>query len=142
MKRLTAIISIFAMLLAFMMPRVASAQADTLLRFCASHIPSSYISDGQVYQTPISADETAEFHVTFYGGSTYRLAACSGLQDGNLVYTVYDSERNELFCSADHKNAPYWDFKFGSTVDCLIEARLSDIAPDSGFAILLIGFKN
>ncbi len=125
-----------------MMPQGADAQADTLLKFCARHIPSSYISDGQVYQTPISADETAEFHVTFYGGSTYRLAACSGIEDGNLVFTVYDSERNELFCNADHRDAPYWDFKFGSTVDCVIEARLGEKAPNSGFAILLIGFKN
>ena len=130
-----------AILIALMMPRNASAQADTLLNFCARHFPSSYISEGQVYQTPISSDETAEFHVTFYGGSTYRLAACSVLKDGDLVFTVYDSERNELFCSADHKNAPYWDFKFGSTVDCRIEARLGDKAPESGFAILLIGFK-
>ena len=142
MKRLTATLSILAVLGALLVPCGASAQADTLLNFCARHIPSSYISDGQVYQTPISSDETAEFHVTFYGGSTYRLAACSGLKDGDLVFTVYDSERNELFCNADHKDAPYWDFKFGSTVDCVIEARLGDRAPDSGFAILLIGFKN
>ena len=135
------IITILLVFMAFFY-KDANAQADTLINFCAQHIPSSYISDGQVYQTPISSDETAEFHVTFYGGSTYRLAACSGLKDGDLVFTVYDSERNELFCNADHKDAPYWDFRFGSTVDCVIEARLGDSSPDSGFAILLIGFKN
>lgn len=122
--------------------KFANAQADTLVKFCSQHIPNSYISDGQVYQTPISAEETAEFNVTFYGGSTYRVAACSGLEDGNLIFTVYDKDRNELFCSADHKNTPFWDFKFSSTVDCLIEARLDPIAPPTGFAILLIGFKN
>ena len=41
----------------------ADAQADTLINFCAQHIPSSYISDGQVYQAAISKDETAEFKV-------------------------------------------------------------------------------
>ncbi|MCQ2253211.1 MAG: hypothetical protein MJZ61_07160 [Bacteroidales bacterium] len=140
MKRLFIIPVI--VLLSLFTAMEANAQADTLLKFCAQHMPTSYISDGQVYQTPISTDETAEFSVTFYGGSTYRVAACSGLTDGNLVFTVYDKDRNELFCSADKKNTPFWDFKFTDTVDCLIEARLDELAPPSGIAILLIGFKN
>lgn len=140
MKRILPLI-IFAISLLSVLD--ARAQADTLMRFCARHIPSDYISDGQVYQTPISANESAEFTVTFYGGSTYRLAACAGLEDGNLIFTVYDNDRNELFSNIDHNDSPYWDFKFSSTVDCYIEARLSDKSPyDSGFAILLIGFKN
>ncbi len=120
----------------------ADAQADTLINFCAQHIPSSYISDGQVYQAAISKDETAEFKVTFYGGTTYRIAACSGLNDGNLLFSLYDNEGNELFANVDHKNAPYWDFQFSSTIDCNIQAMLDDYAPESGFAIMLIGFKN
>ncbi|MBR4215505.1 MAG: hypothetical protein IKR94_09325 [Bacteroidales bacterium] len=120
----------------------ADAQADTLINFCAQHIPSSYISDGQVYQAAISKDETAEFKVTFYGGTTYRIAACSGLNDGNLLFSIYDNEGNELFANVDHKNAPYWDFQFSSTIDCNIQAMLDDYAPESGFAIMLIGFKN
>lgn len=119
------------------------AQADTLLKFCSSHIPSSYVSDGQVYQTPVSEGESAEFSVTFYGQSTYRVAACAGLEDGNIVFTLYDMERNELFCSADHQNTPFWDFKFSSTVECYLEARLDDnTTAKSAFAIILIGFKN
>ena len=120
----------------------ADAQADTLINFCAQHIPSSYISDGQVYQAAISKDETAELKVTFYGGTTYRIAACSGLNDGNLIFSIYDNEGNELFANVDHKNAPYWDFQFSSTIDCNIQAMLDDYAPESGFAIMLIGFKN
>ena len=135
------IITILLTLMAFIY-NDATAQADTLIKFCAQHIPSSYISDGQVYQTAIAKEETAVFHVTFYGGSTYRVAACSGLNDGNLLFTVRDSEGNEIFANVDHKNAPYWDFQFASTVNCEIEAVLDDLAPDSGFAILLIGFKN
>jgi hypothetical protein len=139
MKRILPLI-IFAISLLSVLD--ARAQADTLMRFCARHIPSDYISDGQVYQTPISVGETAEFNVTFYGGSQYRIAACSGLEDGNLIFTVYDKDRNELFCSKNQKNTPLWDFKFNSTVDCIIEAQLDEMAPPSGFAILLIGFKN
>lgn len=121
---------------------LANAQADTLMKHCSKHLPNTYISDGQVYQTPISNDETAEFNLTFYGGSTYRVAACAGLEDGNLIFTIYDRDHNELFCSAEHNNTPFWDFKFADTVDCLIEARLANPNDNSGFAILLVGFKN
>lgn len=140
MKKL--LIFAVVLLVSLVSASVANAQADTLMKFCSKHLPTSYVSDGQVYQTPISGDETAEFNVTFYGGSTYRVAACSGLEDGNLIFTIYDKERNELFSSADHDNTPFWDFKFADTVDCLIEAKLANQTDDSGFAIMLIGFKN
>ncbi len=130
------------LLVSLVSANVANAQADTLMKHCSKHLPTSYISDGQVYQTPISDNETAEFNVTFYGGSTYRVAACAGLEDGNLIFTIYDRDHNELFCSGEHNNTPFWDFKFADTVDCLIEARLADQTDNSSFAILLIGFKN
>jgi len=117
------------------------SQADTLLSFCSKHLPSPYISDGQQYKTLLSGDETAEFKATFYGGSTYRIVACCGLTDGNLIFTLYDKEHHELFSNRDYKNAPYWDFKFKSSVDCIIEAQLDQQGPTSGFAIVLIGFK-
>lgn len=117
------------------------SQADTLLNFCASNLTTDYISDGQQYISLLNGDEIAEFRATFYGGSTYRLAGCSGLSNGNLIFSVYDSERNEIFTNRNYKNAPYWDFKFTSTMECIIEAQLDPKGPPSGLAILLIGFK-
>ena len=117
------------------------AQADTLVKFCASNFTTDYISDGQQYIALLNGDEIAEFRVTFYGKSTYRIAASSGLTKGNLIFTLYDRDRNELFSNRNYKNAPYWDFKFSSTMQCIIEAQLDPKGPQSGFAILLIGFK-
>jgi hypothetical protein len=117
------------------------AQADTLVQFCAKNLTTEYISDGQQYIALLNGDEIAEFRITFYGQSTYRIAACSGLTQGNLIFTVYDRERNELFSNRNYKNAPYWDFKFTATMQCIIEAQLDPKGPQSGFAILLIGFK-
>ena len=92
----------------------------------------------------MNTDETAEFHVTLYGGTLYRIAACSGLKDGDLVFSVYDTDtqKNLLFSNKDFKNAPYWDFKVTSTLDCVIEAKLdSEGSKSSGRAVVLIGFK-
>jgi hypothetical protein len=122
---------------------LASAQiSDTVANACAKHLENQFISDGQQYRALLmNTDETAEFHTTLYGGTVYRIAACSGLSDGNLVFSVYDNERNLLFTNSQFKNAPYWDFKITNTIDVVIEAKLSGSSQGSGRAVLLIGFK-
>jgi hypothetical protein len=119
----------------------ASAQCDTIATICAQKVTADFISDGQSYRALLNGDEVAEFRATFYGGSTYRIAGCSGFTDGNLVFSLFDEEHNRLFTSSDHKNTPYWDFKFTSTVDCIIEARLNTNNVKSGCAAMVIGFK-
>ena len=102
-----------------------SAQCDTIANACARHLAQQFLSDGQEYRALLlNNEETAEFHSTFYGGTVYRIVACSGKGDGNLIFSVFDSERNLLFTNSEYKNAPYWDFKVNSTLDCIIEARL------------------
>ena len=117
------------------------AQCDTIASLCDKHITAGFISDGQDYRSLLLDDEIAEFNMTLYGGSTYRFAACSGLSDGNLIFTVYDKERNLLFSNKEYSNAPYWDFKITGTIDCIIEANLDPNISASGCAVLLVGFK-
>ena len=117
----------------------AHAQCDTIASICAKHIMAPYISDGQQYRSLLLTDQNAEFHATFYGGGSYRIAACTGLKDGSLIFSVFDEQRNLLFSNKDYKNVPYWDFKVNSTLDVIIEATLSGAA--SGCAVVLIGFR-
>jgi hypothetical protein len=115
---------------------------DTLTTLCSKHLKEEFISDGQQYQALLfNANETAEFTTTLYGGTTYRVAACSGFTDGNLLFWVYDTNKNLLFTNKDFANAPYWDFLINNTIDCVIEARLDSKNPGSGKALVLIGFK-
>ncbi len=116
------------------------AQIDSTNNLCAEYLKSPYVSDGQQYSALLNGDEIAEFHATFYGGSIYRIVGFSGLQKGNLTITVYDEERNVLFSNSDYENTPYWDFKFNSTINCIIEAKLDSKNLTSGIAVLLIGF--
>jgi hypothetical protein len=121
----------------------ASGQCDTIANICAKHIIASYISDGQQYRSLLlNSEEYAEFHTTFFGETTYRIAACSGSSDGNLIFNIYDENRNLLFSNRNQKNAPYWDFKIKSTLEAIIEAQLDvNRNPGSGCAVILIGFK-
>lgn len=123
-----------------------NAQCDTIANICAKHIISTFISDGQQYRALLlNSEETASFKTTFFGETTYRIAACSGTSDGNLIFSIYDNaepQRNLLFTNRNQKNAPYWDFKIKSTLDVVIEANLdANRNPGSGCAVLLIGFK-
>jgi len=134
----------FILLLAisiWILPATLHAQCDTIASLCVKNLTAKYISDGQQYRALLLSKEVAEFNATFYGGTTYRLAACSGLKDGSLEFRVFDKQRNLLFTNIEHKNAPYWDFEFESTMDCIIEAQLIDPNVKSGCAVLLISFK-
>ena len=134
----------FILLLAisiWILPATLHAQCDTIASLCVKNLTAKYISDGQQYRALLLSKEVAEFNATFYGGTTYRLAACSGLKDGSLEFRVFDKQRNLLFTNIEHKNAPYWDFKFESTMDCIMEAQLIDPNVKSGCAVLLISFK-
>jgi hypothetical protein len=118
----------------------AYSQLDSLISVSEKFMPSPYVSDGQQYVALLSEEETAEFSVIFYGGSTYRIVAYNGVEQG-ISFTMYDKGRNILFSNTDYKNSPYWDFKFENTIECYIEAKLISKNQKSGFAILLIGFK-
>jgi len=133
----------FLMIVMVAFSNAAKAQCDSIASLCTKHIISQYISDGQSYRSLLlNSEETAEFRTTFFGETTYRLAACSGKSDGNLIFNIYDQERHLLFTNKNYSNAPYWDFKVKSTLECTIEAQL-DINKNtgSGCAVILIGFK-
>lgn len=120
---------------------VANAQCDTIASICERHITDAYIPDGQFYRALLREDEVAEFGLTLYGGTTYRVAACSGLNDGNLIFSVYDKDRNLLYTNKEFNNDPYWDLVIANTIDVTIEAQLDPSKAGSGCAVLLMGFK-
>ena len=101
MKR--AKISILIIFIASLMGGNLFAQSDVTLSLCSKYITPPYISDGQVYKALITGDEIAEFHITFYGGTIYRIAAASGQTEGNLIFSLYDKERHLLFTNRDYK---------------------------------------
>ncbi len=122
---------------------VANAQCDSIANLCAKHIIAQFISDGQSYRSLLlNSEETAEFHTTFFGETTYRIAACSGKTDGNLIFNIKDQDGHILFSNKNYSTAPYWDFKVKSTLECVIEAQLDpNKNAGSGCAVILIGFK-
>lgn len=101
---------------------------------------SEFISDGQVY-TAFLDREKAEFKTTFFGGSTYRIAASAGQDEDFVIYTIKDMQGNILFSNKNYKNAPYWDFKVVETLPVTIETELDLDLKVTGCVVMLIGFK-
>lgn len=127
---------------------LAQAQeCDSLTGVCYDILSSNskdgqtFISDGQVYKAFVDADQAAEFKVTLYGGSLYRIATTAGIKDDYVIFNVYDKERNLLFTNSEHSNKPYWDFKVDNTLDCYIEAYLDIDKKVSGCIVVLLGFQ-
>ncbi len=129
------------LMLVFASSAAAQGLCEPIATRCEQHITANYIPDGQFYRALLQGDETATFDLTLFGGTTYRVAACSGETDGNLLFTVYDKERHVLFTNKDHHNAPYWDLAIANTIDVTMEADLDPSKAGSGCAVLLIGFK-
>lgn len=128
-------------LLLFGMSIHVNAQCDSIAQLCSQNIPSDYISDGQSYRAFLVDDETAEFRTTFFEGTDYRIAACSGFEPMNLIFRVMDQKRNVLFTNEDYDMISYWNFMAEHTMDCIIEAELNTELVESGCAVMLISFE-
>lgn len=118
---------------------------EKIVKACESYLTGKqgkekFVSDGQVY-TAFLDREKAEFKTTFFGGSTYRIAASAGTDDEYVIFTVKDMQGNILFSNRNYKNSPYWDFKVPKTIPVVIETELDLDKKVTGCAVMLIGFK-
>lgn len=132
---------IFTVFLSSFLALSSMAQCDTIASVCANHLSAQYISDGQFYRSLLYEDQIAEFQTTLFAGTEYRVATCSGFEDGNLIISVFDEKRNLLFTNSEYDNSPYWNFSTEATMNVTIEARLDLNKLNSGCAVVLIGFK-
>jgi hypothetical protein len=120
-----------------------SQDCESLVKDCENILKGkekNFVSDGQVY-TAFLDREKAEFKTTFFGGSTYRIAATAGTEDNFVIFTVKDLQGNILFTNKKYKNSEYWDFKIEKTIPVLIETELDMDKKVTGCAVMMIGFK-
>lgn len=108
---------------------------------CANLLYPEYVSTGQEFFADLNKNNKATFHTTFYGGSRYRLVACSNIKKHKLILNVYDTEMNLLFSNIKHNYTPYWNLGFTSTVDCIVEIEVEAKKQVNKPVKLLIGFK-
>jgi hypothetical protein len=138
--RKSILYSVAILILSFFGTNNLISQEDALLNSCTHSINTPFIVSGQPFKAFLTGDEVAEFHTTFFAGSTYRIVACS-TNNSNIIFSVYDKKRNLIFTNENVDNASYWDFKVEGAVECIVEARLDNTKATSGIAMLLVGFK-
>lgn len=135
----------FALILAPFFHKAIAQDCEQIVANCEELLAKDtdgqkFISDGQVYSAFLNR-EKAEFKTTFFGGSTYRIAASAGSDENYVIFTVKDPEGHILFSNRNYKNAPYWDFKVEETLEVSIETELDLDLKVTGCAVMLIGFK-
>jgi len=118
----------------------ANAQ-DNSTTNCVNLLNEGYVSDGQEYIAKLAENNVAKFYCTFYGGSQYRIIACSDITKYPLILSIYDTEKNLLFCNKEYEYTPYWNFRFTSTIDCIVEIEFDTEKWLKEEVKLLIGFK-
>ncbi len=114
---------------------------DNSIKNCADILTSGFVSDGQEYIAKLDENNRAKFYTTFYGGSQYRIISCSDIENYPLILSVFDTEKNLLFCNKNYDYTPFWDFTFTSTIDCIIELEFDTETLLKDEVMLLIGFK-
>ncbi|MCU4157366.1 hypothetical protein J1N10_15425 [Carboxylicivirga sp. A043] len=139
MKR--SVVLFLLAVLALVSPLKLNSQEDVLFSNCINQLKSPFVASGQPFRAFLTGTEVAEFHTTFFSGSMYRVVASSH-QDNNILFSIYDKERNLLFSNEHHEAAGTWDFKIEGSVECIVEARLNPEKSTSGIAMLMIGFKS
>lgn len=117
------------------------AQIVQLQHICSLYFSPEYISDGQEYFAPLKPDQKTEFRTTFFEDNTYRIIACTNVKRGDVVFSVYDTDKNLLFSNANYEFSPYWDFRFSSTITCIIQVDVKSPKFTPGFVMLQIGYK-
>lgn len=117
------------------------AQLTQLQNACSLYFSPEFISDGQEYFATLKPDQKVEFKTTFFGDNTYRIVACSSIEGRSVAFSIYDTEKNLLFANSNYNYTPYWDFKFTSTITCLIQVDIKSEKFISGHVMMLIGYK-
>ncbi|MDX9769532.1 MAG: hypothetical protein RBT19_04170 [Tenuifilaceae bacterium] len=124
-----------------LLSRSAVGQLNQLQHICSLYFSPEYITDGQEYFAQLKPDQKVEFRTTFFGDNTYRIVACTNLRRSDVIFSVYDTEKNLLFTNANYNNSPYWDFRFSSSVTCIIQVDVQNQKFTPGYVMLLIGYK-
>ncbi|MDY0199514.1 MAG: hypothetical protein RBR40_00860 [Tenuifilaceae bacterium] len=117
------------------------AQLMQLQHICSLYFSPDYITDGQEYFAEVKPDQKVEFRTTFFANNTYRIVACTNIKRSDVLFSVYDTEKNLLFSNSNYDNTPYWDFHFSSTVTCVIQVDVKNLKFSPGYVMLLIGYK-
>jgi len=129
---------------------ILRGQCDSVAKVCSQYIKDGFSYDGTVYTVVLFHDQVGEYNTVFYGNTTYRVAACSGQYEGNVIVRVSARKFNTngaleydhlLFNGKEFHNPGWWDFYVSETIPATIEVELDPGAPSSGCVVVLIGFK-
>jgi hypothetical protein len=115
--------------------------SQNTLKGCYKKFSSEFIISEKEHKITITENDSALFHLTFYDSFTYRISACSDVDESNLLIVLYDMKDNILFSNEFYNFAQSWDFQFKSTMECKIKIKIIGTKFKKGTVYLLTGYK-
>jgi len=102
--------------------------------------PEKFISDGQEYLLLPKKTKPATVKVIFYPGIDYQLKICPEHPEIIVEITVTDADGTLIYTNADKKFIRFWNFKFQSLMNAVIELKIQSKSEEEPVRLQL-GFK-
>jgi hypothetical protein len=99
-----------------------------------------YTHNGQVNNVTLQAGHSAEIHLTFYKGLSYKLQINTEESLGKVIFRVLDENRVEVYNSNNAPKDDFWTFYSNSSQELIVELTPEDISK-KGCAAVLIGMQ-
>lgn len=103
--------TLFILLLAIGVTGQAYSQCKSFTKNTCRPVLEEFIPNENYNSTLLVPGDEAELNLTFFGGQEYRLLVCSHPLLGDVKFTVFDDQKNELFAQRDGEDKNYFDFK-------------------------------
>ena len=117
-------------------------------RKCAPTL-APYKNTGRMVNAFMVPGDYADIHLTFNGGSTYRIAVCASPVLGPVDYQILDMDKNLIYDSTkDPNRKDYWDFKLVATQQLIVHVQVPESEEQTidiihqGCVTIMSGFKD
>lgn len=133
-------------MLAVMLPTLAFSQCRRFTKVKCLPALSEYIPNDNFNSAVLIPGDQVELSMTFYAGQDYRVMLCTEEILGEVAYTIYDSNNDKVFDSANSIESTL-DFSVASTQKLRMEIRVPEQELNTNFihegcATVVVGHKD
>ncbi len=127
-------------ILTFVMIKNGSAQCKSAVKSGIAKL-TPYTHNGQVNSVTLEAGKSAEIHLTFYKGLSYKLQISTEESLGSVSFRVLDENKTEVYNSNRASQAEFWTFFSNSSQELIVEVTPSDMSK-KGCVAVLVGMQS
>ncbi len=135
---------LIALLFAFSVYSAKSQCEEFAQSECKSEL-GNYLHDGNYNATTLTQGQHIELVKTFYSGLNHRIVVCATNELPDILFEVFDGDRNLVFSNKNEDYTMMWDFAVETSQQLIVSITVP-ISSDEKFAksgctAVLLGFS-